>query len=207
MPDDLNLSNLKPAQARKNRKRVGRGLGSGKGRYSGRGLKGQKSRSGSRKMRPGFEGGQNPIYMRLGKLRGGTSADAMPVGPHRTSTAPVNVATLEERFDAGAEVTPDSLVEKGVLKNTKTDVKILGNGDLKKKLSVTAHAVSASAREKIEAAGGSVTLLREPKQRFPKRRADRTPPPDVEEPEEEPVAEAPAEEAPAEEAPAEEEER
>jgi large subunit ribosomal protein L15 len=207
MPDDLNLSNLKPAQARKNRKRVGRGLGSGKGRYSGRGLKGQKSRSGSRKMRPGFEGGQNPIYMRLGKLRGGTSADAMPVGPHRTSTAPVNVATLEERFDAGAEVTPDSLVEKGVLKNTKTDVKILGNGDLKKKLSVTAHAVSAGAREKIEAAGGSVTLLREPKQRFPKRRAERTPPPDVEEPEEEPVAEAPAEEAPAEEAPAEEEER
>ena len=161
MPDDLNLSNLKPAQARKNRKRVGRGLGSGKGRYSGRGLKGQKSRSGSHKMRAGFEGGQNPLYMRLGKLRGG-SADAMPVGPHRTSTAPVNVATLEERFDAGAEVTPDSLVEKGVLKNTKTDVKILGNGELKKKLSVTAHAVSASAREKIEAAGGTVELLREP---------------------------------------------
>ena len=114
MPEDLNLSNLKPAQARKDRKRVGRGLGSGKGRYSGRGLKGQKSRSGSHKMRPGFEGGQNPIYMRLGKLRGG-SADALPVGPFRTSTAPVNVATLEERFDSGAEVTPESLVEKGVL--------------------------------------------------------------------------------------------
>jgi large subunit ribosomal protein L15 len=193
MPDDLNLSNLKPAQARKDRKRVGRGLGSGKGRYSGRGLKGQKSRSGSHKMPPGFEGGQNPIYMRLGKLRGG-SKDALPVGPHRTSTAPVNVATLEERFDAGAEVTPESLVEKGVLKNTKTDVKILGNGDLKKKLSVTAHAASASAREKIEAAGGSITLLREPKQRFPKRRAERTPPPA--EPE---VEEAAAEEAPAEE--------
>jgi large subunit ribosomal protein L15 len=195
MPDELNLSNLKPAQPRKDRKRIGRGLGSGKGRYSGRGLKGQKSRSGSHKMRPGFEGGQNPIYMRLGKLRGG-SADAMPVGPHRTSTAPVNVATLEERFDAGAEVTPESLVEKGVLKNTKTDVKILGNGELKKKLSVTAHAVSASAREKIEAAGGSITLLREPKQRFPKRRADRTPPPEepaAEEPEEA-VEEAPAEE-------------
>jgi large subunit ribosomal protein L15 len=193
MPDDLNLSNLKPAQARKNRKRVGRGLGSGKGRYSGRGLKGQKSRSGSRKMRPGFEGGQNPLYMRLGKLRGGTSADAMPVGPHRTSTAPVNVATLEERFDAGAEVTPESLVEKGVLKNTKTDVKILGNGELKKKLTVTAHAVSASAREKIEAAGGSITLLREPKQRFPKRRAQRIAPPATEEPEET-VEETPAEE-------------
>jgi large subunit ribosomal protein L15 len=197
MPEDLNLSNLKPAQARKDRKRVGRGLGSGKGRYSGRGLKGQKSRSGSHKMRPGFEGGQNPIYMRLGKLRGG-SKDALPVGPHRTSTAPVNVATLEERFDAGAEVTPESLVEKGVLKNTKTDVKILGNGDLKKKLSVTAHAVSASAREKIEAAGGSITLLREPKQRFPKRRAERTPPPDQPEVEEAPAEEPEAEEPKAE---------
>jgi large subunit ribosomal protein L15 len=171
MPDDLNLSNLKPAQARKARKRVGRGLGSGKGRYSGRGIKGQKSRSGSHKMRPGFEGGQNPIYMRLGKLRGPYSADAMPVGPHRTATAPVNVAALEQRFDAGADVTPESLVEKGVLKNTKIDVKILGKGDLTKKLTVTAHAVSASAREKIEAAGGSITLLREPKVRKPKRRA------------------------------------
>jgi large subunit ribosomal protein L15 len=170
MPDDLNLSNLKPAQARKARKRVGRGLGSGKGRYSGRGIKGQKSRSGSLKMRAGFEGGQNPLYMRLGKQRGNTSADAMPVGPHRTFTAPVNVATLEERFDAGAEVTPDTLVEKGVLKNTKIDVKILGNGELKKQLSVTAHAVSASAREKIEAAGGTITLLRDPKERKPKRR-------------------------------------
>ena len=182
MPDDLNLSNLKPAQARKDRKRIGRGLGSGKGRYSGRGLKGQKSRSGSHKMRPGFEGGQNPIYMRLGKLRGG-SKDALPVGPFRTSTAPVNVATLEERFDAGAEVTPETLVERGILMNTKTDVKILGNGELKKKLSVTAHAVSASAREKIEAAGGTITLLREPKERKPKRRAERP----------RPVAEEPAE--------------
>src|SRR3954470_8065910 len=191
MPDDLNLSNLKPAQARKNRKRIGRGIGSGKGRYSGRGIKGQKSSSGSHKMRPGFEGGQNPIYMRLGKQRGG-SADAMPVGPHRTSTAPVNVAMLEERFDAGADVTPDTLVEKGVLKNTKTDVKILGNGDLSKKLSITAHAVSATAREKIEAAGGSITLLREPKVQRPKRRqrpAAPAPAPAAEEPE----AEAPEE--------------
>jgi large subunit ribosomal protein L15 len=197
MPDDLNLSNLKPAQPRKDRKRIGRGMGSGKGRYSGRGLKGQKARSGSHKMRPGFEGGQNPIYMRLGKLRGG-SKDALPVGPFRTSTAPVNVATLEERFDAGAEVTPESLVERGVLKNTKTDVKILGNGELTKKLSVTAHAVSASAREKIEAAGGSITLLREPKERLPKRRVERTLPP-------EPEPEAEEEEAPAEESESEEE--
>src|SRR5881397_3012535 len=107
MPDDLNLSNLKPAQARKDRKRIGRGLGSGKGRYSGRGLKGQKSRAGSHKMRAGFEGGQMPIYMRLGKLRGSTSKDAMPIGPFRTRTLGVNVRDLE-RFDAGAEVTPEA---------------------------------------------------------------------------------------------------
>src|SRR5215203_1569254 len=171
MPDDLNLSNLKPAQPRKDRKRIGRGLGSGEGRYSGRGLKGQKSRSGSHKMRPGFEGGQNPLYMRLGKQRGQYSKDAMPVGPHRTHTQPVNVAALEERFDAGAEVTPESLVENGLIRNTRIDVKLLGQGELKKSLSVTVHAASASAREKVEAAGGSLTLLREPRERKPKRRA------------------------------------
>ena len=171
MPDDLNLSNLKPAQARKDRKRVGRGLGSGKGRYSGRGLKGQKSRSGSHKMRPGFEGGHNPLYMRLGKQRGG-SKDAMAVGPHRTSTAPVNVAALEERFDAGAEVTIDALVEKGLIRNTRTDVKLLGQGELTKKLSITVHAASATAREKVEGAGGTLTLLREPKVRRPKRKPE-----------------------------------
>jgi large subunit ribosomal protein L15 len=170
MPDDLNLSNLKPAQARKGRKRIGRGLGSGKGRYSGRGLKGQKSRSGSHKMRPGFEGGQNPLYMRLGKQRGPYSKDAMPMGPHRTSTQPVNVGALEERFDAGAEVTPETLVEKGLIRNTRIDVKLLGQGELTKTLSITVHAASGSAREKVEAAGGSLTLLREPMARKPKRR-------------------------------------
>src|SRR5690348_10052177 len=149
MAEQLSLSNLKPAQARKDRKRVGRGQGSGKGRYSGRGIKGQKSRSGSHKMRAGFEGGQMPIYMRLGKQRGSTSKDAMPIGPFRTSTVPVNVAQLD-RFDAGAEVTPESLVEAGVIKNTKTDVKVLGNGELSKKLTVRVHAISATAREKIE---------------------------------------------------------
>jgi large subunit ribosomal protein L15 len=166
MADELNLSTLKPAQPRRNRKRVGRGLGSGKGRYSGRGIKGQKARSGSHKMRAGFEGGQMPIYMRLGKLRGSTSKDAMPIGPFRTSTVPVNVSALD-RFDAGAEVTPESLVAAGVIKNTKVDVKILGGGELTKKLTVRVHAVSASAREKIEAAGGTVDLLKQPK---PKRR-------------------------------------
>ncbi len=166
MADELNLSSLKPAQSRKDRKRVGRGLGSGKGRYSGRGIKGQKARSGSHKMRAGFEGGQMPLYMRLGKQRGATSKDAMPIGPFRTSTVPVNLSALD-RFDAGAEVTPESLVTAGVIKNTKVDVKILGGGELTKKLTVRVHAVSASAREKIEGAGGTVDLLKQPK---PKRR-------------------------------------
>ena len=112
MPEkQLNLTNLAPAQPREDRKRVGRGMGSGKGRYSGRGIKGQKSRSGSHKMRPGFEGGQMPIYMRLGKLRGNTSKDAMPIGPFRTFTQPINLRDLD-RFEAGDEVTPETLVEK-----------------------------------------------------------------------------------------------
>ena len=163
MPEkQLNLSNLSPAQPRVDRKRVGRGLGSGKGRYSGRGIKGQKSRSGSHKMRAGFEGGQTNIYMRLGKLRGATSKDAMPIGPFRTTTQPVNLRDLD-RFDAGDEVTPETLVEKRLIKNTRTDVKLLGVGEVTKKLTVRVHAISASAREKIEGAGGTVELLREPK--------------------------------------------
>ncbi len=159
MPEELNLSNLKPAQERRDRKRVGRGLGSGNGRYSGRGIKGQKSRSGSAKMRAGFEGGQIPLYMRVGKQRGSTSKDAMPIGPFMTRTQPVNVAALD-RFDDGAEVTLDALVAAGVIKNTKIDVKILGSGELTKRLTVTAHGFSATAREKIERAGGSVVFLR-----------------------------------------------
>jgi large subunit ribosomal protein L15 len=181
MADELNLHSLKPAQPRKDRKRVGRGLGSGKGRYSGRGIKGQKSRAGSHKLPAGFEGGQMPIDMRLPKLRGNTSADARPVGPFRTFTQPVNLRDLEQRFDAGADVTLDALVEKGLIKHTRIDVKILGSGELTKKLSVTAHAFSASAREKIEAAGGTAVALKEPK---PKRRKTVSRrPPAVEEPE------------------------
>src|SRR5256886_16668588 len=104
MPEkQLNLSNLQPAQPREDRKRVGRGLGSGKGRYSGRGIKGQKSRSGSHKMPAGFEAGQTKIYMRLGKLRGATSQDAVPIGPVRPYTQPVHIRDLG-RFDAGGEV-------------------------------------------------------------------------------------------------------
>ena len=157
MPEKVNLSSIKPAAARKNRKRIGRGLGSGKGRYSGRGIKGQKARSGSNKMRAGFEGGQMPIYMRLGKQRGPYSKDAMPVGPHRTRTQGVNVRDLE-RFDG--EVTPDTLKEAGLIRSTRIDVKILGHGELTKKLTVSAHLFSASAREKIEKAGGTITWIR-----------------------------------------------
>jgi large subunit ribosomal protein L15 len=184
--DELNLSNLKPAQKRRARKRVGRGMGSGKGRYSGRGVKGQKARAGSHKMRAGFEGGQMPIYMRLGKQRGPYSKDAMPIGPHRTETAPVNVRDLD-RFDEGAEVTPEALAKAGLIRSTRVDVKILGQGELKKKLAVTAHFFSETAREKIEGAGGSVTALKEVKQKR-RRRKGRGPA--------QPVAQAAAEEAP-----------
>jgi large subunit ribosomal protein L15 len=160
MSDELNLSNLKPAQARQDRKRIGRGLGSGKGRYSGRGIKGQKSRSGSHKMPRGFEGGQMPIDMRLGKLRGNTSKDAMPIGPFRTYNQPVNIADLEKRFDGGAEVTPEALKAAGLIRKLSVDVKVLGVGELTKTLTVSAHGFSKSAVEKIEAAGGTVTWLR-----------------------------------------------
>jgi large subunit ribosomal protein L15 len=208
MPDkQLNLSNLSPAQPREDRKRVGRGLGSGKGRYSGRGIKGQKSRSGSHKMPAGFEGGQTKLYMRLGKLRGATSADAMPIGPFRTYTQPVNLRDLD-RFDAGDEVTPETLVEKRVIKNTRTDVKLLGVGDVTKKLTVRVHAISASAREKIEGAGGTVELLREPKEQKKRRHKARPAAPEAPDSEagsnEQP--EAAAEKQPAAEEPAEAEE-
>jgi large subunit ribosomal protein L15 len=188
MSDELNLSNLKPAQARKARKRVGRGLGSGKGRYSGRGIKGQKSRAGSHYMPAGFEGGQMPIDMRVGKLRGNTSADAMPIGPFRTYNQPVNVSSLEERFESGAEVTPETLKEAGLVAKLSVDVKVLGKGELTKKLAVTAHSFSRSAVEKIEAAGGTVTRLREPVER--KRKKHKAAAPVAEEPETEVVDEA-----------------
>jgi large subunit ribosomal protein L15 len=201
--EGLTLSNLKPAQKRRARKRIGRGMGSGKGRYSGRGIKGQKSRSGSHTMRPGFEGGQMPIYMRLPKQRGPYSKDALPMGPHRTSTVPVNLRDLERVFDDGAEATLEAMVEKGLIKNTRTDVKVLGQGELTKKLAVTAHSFSASAREKIEKAGGTATALRPPhevKKRRPRKKAAETP---AEEPEA-PADAAPAEEPEAGEEPAEE---
>jgi large subunit ribosomal protein L15 len=159
--DRLSLSSLSPAQPRKDRKRIGRGMGSGKGRYSGRGLKGMKSRAGSHKVHAGFEGGQMPAHMRLPKERGSTSKDAMPIGPFRTVTQAVNLRDLEARFEAGDVITPETLKERGLIKNTRVDVKILGVGDLTKALSITAHRVSATAKEKIENAGGSIVALRD----------------------------------------------
>jgi large subunit ribosomal protein L15 len=187
---DLNLSNLQPAQPRKNRKRIGRGLGSGKGRYSGRGIKGQKSRAGSHAMRAGFEGGQMPLTMRIPKLRGSTSKDAMPIGPFRTYSQPVNLKDLD-RFEAGEEVTPESLKAKGLIRSVRKDVKLLGVGELSKKLSISVHGASATAREKVEAAGGTLTLLKEPKLKKSRRRKVSAAP--VDEPEESGSPEASAE--------------
>ena len=173
MADELNLHSLKPAQPRKARKRIGRGMGSGTGRYSGRGIKGQKSRAGSHKLPAGFEGGQMPIDMRLGKLRGSTSADAMPIGPFRTYSQPVNLRHLEERFEVGDEVTPETLKAKRLIRKVSVDVKVLGVGELTKALSVSAHGFSKTARKKIEDAGGSVTWLRGEPVKRRKRRSTR----------------------------------
>jgi large subunit ribosomal protein L15 len=154
----IGLHNLKPAPgSRSARKRLGRGKGTGHGKTAGRGHKGAGARAGS-KRKPGYEGGQNPIHMRMGKLRGPNKKMSMPFENFRTRTQPVNVATLEERFSAGDEVTPDSLRALGLAKR-RHPVKILGNGDISTKLTVKAHAFSASAKEKIEAAGGSCEEL------------------------------------------------
>jgi large subunit ribosomal protein L15 len=156
---ELNLHTLKPAEgSHRDRKRVGRGAGSGSGKTAGRGQKGQKSRSGSHSMRPGFEGGQMPLYMRLGKLRGPNHRKSMPLGPFRTHTTPVNVRELA-RFDAGTEVTPELLKQAGVVRSLKHPIKVLGSGELTVKLTVHAHRFSVKAVELIEAAGGSVVRV------------------------------------------------
>jgi large subunit ribosomal protein L15 len=155
----LTLHELRPAEgSHRTRKRVGRGAGSGTGKTSGRGQKGQKSRSGSHRMRAGFEGGQMPAYMRLGKLRGPNHKKSMPMGPFRTHTVPVNVGMLE-RFDDGVEVTPELLKAAGVVRKLRHPVKILGAGSLSKRLTVHAHAFSKTAVQAIEGAGGSVVVL------------------------------------------------
>jgi large subunit ribosomal protein L15 len=159
MAEEIGLHNLKPAPGSRHRKkRVGRGEGSGVGKTSGRGQKGAGSRSGF-KSRPGAEGGQMPVHMRLRKLRGPHMKKSMPFENFRTQTQPVNLRDLEERFGEGDSVTPHTLIARGLAKRRGVPVKVLGQGELSKKLAVTAHAFSKSAREKIEAAGGSCTIV------------------------------------------------
>src|SRR3954454_19382872 len=155
----IGLHTLQPAPgSRKARKRVGRGEGSGTGKTAGRGQKGAGSRSGA-KSRPTFEGGQMPIHMRMRKLRGPHMKKSMPFEPFRTHTQPVNLSDLEKRFEAGDEVTLDALAAKGLGKRRGVPVKILAKGELSKPLTVHAHAFSATARERIEAAGGTVVVV------------------------------------------------
>jgi large subunit ribosomal protein L15 len=155
----VGLHSLAPAPgSRRARKRVGRGEGSGTGKTSGRGQKGAGARSGA-KSRPNFEGGQMPIHMRMRKLRGPHMKKSMPFEPFRTHTQPVNIAELESRFDAGAEVTIELMKANGLGTRKAVPVKVLAKGELSKALTVHAHAFSASARERIEAAGGSCKIV------------------------------------------------
>jgi large subunit ribosomal protein L15 len=159
MPE-IGLHSLKPAAgSRHRRKRVGRGEGSGVGKTSGRGENGAGSRSGS-KSRPNAEGGQMPIHMRMRKLRGPHMKKSMPFEQFgRTHTQPVNLRDLDARFDDGGEVTPDALRSAGLATRKGVPVKVLGQGELSKKLTVHAHGFSKSAREKIEGAGGTCQVL------------------------------------------------
>jgi large subunit ribosomal protein L15 len=155
----IGLHSLAPAPgSRRPRKRVGRGEGSGTGKTAGRGQKGAGSRSGS-KRRARFEGGQMPIHMRMRKLRGPHMKKSMPFEPFRTHTQPVNIASLESRFEAGAEVTIELMQANGLGSRKDVPIKVLANGELSKALTVHAHAFSASAKERIEAAGGTCKLV------------------------------------------------
>jgi large subunit ribosomal protein L15 len=161
VPEEIGLHNLKPAPgSRKRRKRVGRGEGSGVGKTSGRGHKGAGARSGS-KRKVNFEGGQNPIHMRMRKLRGPHMKKSMPFEKFRTHTQPVNIRDLEARFEGGDEVTPDSLRDAGLATRKDIPVKVLGQGEVSKALTVSAHGFSKAARDKIESAGGSCRLIEE----------------------------------------------
>ena len=152
--ESIGLHSLKPAPgSRKDRKRVGRGHGSGHGKTSGRGHKGYGSRAGA-KDRARFEGGQNPIHMRMRKLRGPNKKMSMPFEPFRTHVQHVNLDDLVKRFADGASVDLEALRKAGLAKKRDVPVKILGRGELSKKYTVTAHRFSKSARERIEAAGG-----------------------------------------------------
>jgi large subunit ribosomal protein L15 len=146
----MKLHELKPAEgSRKERNRLGRGIGSGNGKTAGKGHKGQNARSGGG-VRPGFEGGQTPLFQRLPK-RGFTNI-------HRKEFTIVNLETLN-RFEEGTEVTPELLIETGVISKYTAGVKILGKGKLEKKLTVKAHKFSSSAKEAIESAGGKTEVV------------------------------------------------
>ena len=158
-PKDIGLHSLKPAPgSRKPRKRVGRGHGSGTGKTSGRGHKGAGARSGS-KTRPGFEGGQMPLHMRMRKLRGPHMKKSMPFEPFRTHTQAVNLQDLERRFEKGDDVTLEAMKAKGLGTRKDVPVKILAKGSISKPLTVHAHKFSGAAREAIEAAGGTCKTL------------------------------------------------
>jgi large subunit ribosomal protein L15 len=157
-PEEIGLHSVRPKPgAKRARKRLGRGEGSGQGKTSGRGHKGYGARAGS-KRKVAYEGGQNPIHMRMRKLRGPNKKMSMPFEPFRTHTQPVNLADLDERFSSGDEVTPEALRAAGLAKR-RHPVKILGRGDVSKKLTVRAQAFSATAKEKIEAAGGTCEVI------------------------------------------------
>ena len=162
MPDAserIGLHNLQPAPgSRRPRKRVGRGEGSGTGKTAGRGQKGWGSRSGA-KRRVRFEGGQNPIHMRMRKLRGPHMKKSMPFEPFRTHTQPVNLLDLEARFESGAAVTLEAMRAKGLATRRDIPVKVLAKGELSKPLTVHAHAFSRAARERIVAAGGTCEVI------------------------------------------------
>src|SRR6478672_12098300 len=148
----LGLHNLKPAKgAVKNKKRLGRGPGSGQGKTAGRGHKGQKSRSGY-SSRPGFEGGQMPLQRRLPK-RGFTNI-------FKKQWIEISLAKIDASFNAGDEVTPEVLHERGLIKKAKHDLVILGNGDISKSLNISAHRFTKAAKEKIEKAGGSANEIK-----------------------------------------------
>ena len=155
----VGLHNLQPAPgSRKDRKRVGRGHGSGHGKTSGRGHKGYGSRAGA-KDRARFEGGQNPLHMRMRKLRGPNKKMSMPFEMFRTHTQHVNLDDLDARFDDGATIGLEELKATGLAKQRGVPVKILARGEVTKSFTVNVHKVSASARAAIEGAGGTVQLI------------------------------------------------
>jgi large subunit ribosomal protein L15 len=148
----MNLNDLRPVEgSTQKRKRVGRGTGSGKGKTSGRGQKGQNSRTGGG-VRPNFEGGQLPLTKRLPKLRGFNNR-------FKVEYVPVNLDELDRLFEGGAEVSPEALAGAGLVGNANDPVVVLGRGEVSKALTVKVQRISASARQKIEAAGGSVEIL------------------------------------------------